>query len=107
MFDRWYYFKRRLRLLFQRWTRGWDDSDTWSLNTVLATFALPRLRRYKELSNGYPVGMTEAEWNTALDDMIYAMSLHCVEPLTWDDVDHERLARGCALFGTRFRDLWW
>jgi len=43
--------------LLQRLTRGWDDSDTWSLDVSVAKFLLPRLKRYRELRQGVPADL--------------------------------------------------
>lgn len=32
---------------WQRWTRGWDDSDLWSLDASLAKIILPRLKEFR------------------------------------------------------------
>ena len=39
--------------LFQRLYRGFDDRQTWSLDWSLYVWLLPRLKRFKELNNGY------------------------------------------------------
>lgn len=95
---------------WQRRTRGFDDSQTWSLDHTIAVFTLPRLRRFKELNNGYPHGFTEDSWNEAIDDMIYSLeaSAHEWDPATRvDEVDWSRVHRGSELMGKHFRDLWW
>jgi hypothetical protein len=105
----WYTIKRRLRFLYQRWTRGWDDSDTWALDTTIAKFALPRLKRFVELNNGTPIGMTEAQWDQRLSDMVYAME-YAADPdvvLYDDSIDFDRVKRGERYFGRYYRDLWW
>lgn len=102
--------RRDIKHWWQRRTRGWDDSDTWSLDGVIATFALPRLRRFRELHGDCPLGMTMEAWDAMLDDMIYAMEV-CVremdEVVGREDADWERVDRGLEAFGTMFRDLWW
>lgn len=35
----------------QRMERGFDDSETWSLDYTVASFIIPRLERYQELAN--------------------------------------------------------
>jgi len=102
---------RDFRHWWQRRTRGWDDSDTWGLDGTIAEFVLPRLRRFKELNNGFPGhDLTWESWNAALDDMIYAMDICDQEKTSSQDddtVDWERVQRGLELFGKHFRDLWW
>lgn len=105
-----YIIKRSIKHWWQRRTRGWDDSVTWNLYTDIAKFVLPRLKRFKELHNGYPAGTSEKTWEKNLDDMIYAMDVAVKESDVWvgdDDVDWYRVSRGLRAFGTKFRNLWW
>lgn len=77
---------------FQRRFRGWDDSDTWSLDYVIAKFIVPRLKRFKELKTGWPnniVGESdkdcEEQWNQILDKMIRGFEWILME----DDYVHQ------------------
>jgi hypothetical protein len=45
---------RAVRFWFQRRTRGFDDSELWSLDHTILAFALPRLRRFREISHSFP-----------------------------------------------------
>ncbi len=56
----------------QRISRGFDDSETWSLDGTIASFILPRLKRYKEINIAYPAtdGMTFKKWNEIVDEII-------------------------------------
>ena len=105
-----HFIKRRFRFLWQRLTRGWSDDDTWNLDIPIAKFILPRLRRFKELNNGYPSDMTETEWDEKIDQMIEAFDLLIK---TYDgDVDEtvetdEKIDTGLKLFGEKLRNLWW
>jgi hypothetical protein len=89
--------------------RGFTDSETWGLDTAIASFVLPRLVRFKTLNTGFPYGFTEKTWDKALDDMIYAMN-YCANE--WSikaekKVNRNRVQKGCELFGKHFRHLWW
>lgn len=52
-----------------------NPKETWSLDVNLAKYILPRLKKFKELNNGYP-GLDEVDtpekWDEALDKMIQA-----------------------------------
>ena len=104
--------KRSLRHLWQRIRWGFDDSDLWSLDTTIAKFVLPRLKRFRDVSGGYPGcdGMaTEEDWNVAMDEMIFAMQV-VIDDGNCDLRTHEdwaRCKRGLKLFGKWFRQLWW
>jgi hypothetical protein len=91
---------------WQRRTRGWDDSDTWNLDYTLATMILPRLKRFKELNNGYPHGLTPEKWDEMLDQMIYGMEQIIENDNETKPID-KRALEGLELFGKYFRHLWW
>lgn len=98
--------KRSIKFWWQRLTRGWDDSDTWSLDMTIAEFILPRLKKYREVNKGIPYTFTKETWNAALDEMIYYMT--CIANRYEDiDIDWDRAEIGKALFFKYFEDLWW
>lgn len=100
--------KRAARFSRQRKARGWDDSDTWSLDHVIAKFAVPRLQRFKELMICHPGSMTMAQWEATIEDMIYGLQRSECEIGELDDqTDWKRVNRGLRAFGRWFRDLWW
>jgi len=96
------------RLWWQRRTRGWSDEDTWSLDMTIAQFILPRLKRFKEIENGHPAAMTEAEWDDILDQMIYSFEKYTKK---WDEEPDQEMWKkidvGFDLFAKWFYDLWW
>src|SRR5271165_3323820 len=61
--------KRDLRFFFQRFIRGWDDGECFSLDNSLAKLITPRLRRFRELSIAVPP-MESDTWGNILDTMI-------------------------------------
>ncbi len=106
-------YKRHIKRLKKY---GFSDTETWSLFGVIAEFTLPRLKRFKKVTNGYPGGeITEAKWNEILDDMIFAFEWS----ITYDDDDNcalsekeqninwKRHAKGMKLFSKWFMALWW
>lgn len=52
-----------------------NPKETWSLDITFAKYIIPRLKKFKELNNGYP-GTEEVntpeKWDEALDKMIQA-----------------------------------
>jgi len=102
---------RKIRFFWQRRTRGWDDSDTWSLDMTLCQWLLPRLKRFKELNNGTPCDLTEQEWDNILDKMIKAvdMTAHQFERdyMEWSKKDFEEVREGLELLGKWMQNLWW
>lgn len=96
-------------------TNGFSDSETWSLDSVVCRFILPRLIRFKELNNGYPCGLNSEKWNSMLDEMIFTFdwSLNCEED-KYDKLTEEekkenwkRYEEGMKMFATYLRELWW
>jgi len=104
---------RRIRLWFQFFRKGWDDSDTYGIDVTLAKIIIPRLKRFKELNNGFPCNLTEKTWDEILDKMIFAFN-KCAKQYdnnegesTWSKEDKEIIEEGLELFGKYFQDLWW
>lgn len=109
--------KRGLLFLWQRFTRGFSDDETWSLDYTVAKFTLPRLRRLRELEFGHPACYTEKQWCRMVDTMIYALDAvikdvegklysDCQKPEDYRKID-QKVQEGLALFGRNFRGLWW
>ncbi len=101
--------KRRYKWYRQRKKWGFDDRDTWSLDLSIAKFALPRLKRFKEVTIGYPGCLKSMkEWHEILDKIIYAMEIRSDDE-KWNsaDTDQQKVEEGCKLFGEWFSALWW
>lgn len=100
--------KREEKYVKQRIERGFDDSETWSLRDTFAKFIIPRLKRFKELNNGYPPEMTAEEWNSRLDKMIAAFEyVGKADEITPTQEEHESFKEGINLFTEYYFDLWW
>ena len=124
---------RRSRFLWQRITRGFDDSETWSLDDTIAKFILPRLKRFRELElKGVPGNISkltweeeqklsekeaeahweqmEKDWNEILDKMILAFETIVKDD--WKDINdmknqEKNINEGLSLFAQYLRGLWW
>jgi hypothetical protein len=98
--------ERAKRFVKQRAERGWDDSETWSLFTTFCCWIVPRLKRYKELSGGYPPSMSEDEWCALLDKMIEGFEI-CArddDPMSYENV---KVREALQVFHDYFFQLWW
>jgi hypothetical protein len=111
--EKWLYFRwRSVKFLYQRLTRGWDDSVTWNLDGHLAELILPRLKRFKELNvHCWPGGDVETpeDWHVILDKMIFAFEWHCDEDRKYgdfDEVEYGRVKEGLMLFAKYYGALW-
>lgn len=86
----------------QRIERGFDDTECWNLDTTILQFVLPRLKRFRECTIGYPPEFkTLEEWQECLDKMIVAIE-HIIDN-TNDEKDYENF----ELFKKYFFNLWW
>ena len=98
-----------------------NPKETWNLDVNLAKYILPRLKKFKELNNGYP-GREEMDtpekWDEALDKMIQAFEYVVNEFDWWTNnseygcFDEEKRIQavindGIQLFAKYYMDLWW
>lgn len=95
----------------QRIERGFDDSETWNLDATIASFILPRLKRFKVVNRGYPPSLTEEEWNNIIDKMIFSFE-YILDDSIDDSPDsrskkYEQYKEGIKLFAEYFHHLWW
>lgn len=109
---------RKIKYRKQRLQRGFDDTETWNLDSTILHFILPRLKRFKELANGYPAALGSfEEWQKKLDKAI--ADIECI----YDDssIGHMSKEEQQAYFakqdqaekdiaefiGEYLFDLWW
>ena len=102
--------KRYKRYVKQLATTGISDDETWSLFSVIAEFALPRLKRFKKIPFGYPGNITSEEWDRILGEMIFAFEYALMDV---DEQEHlkmrkgyYRYKRGMKLFTQYYFHLW-
>lgn len=117
--ESWLYCRvRSIKFLYQRLTRGFDDSATWSLDDHLAKLILPRLKRFKELNtHAWPGGRgdpsdpaTPEAWHGMLDQMIFAFEWHANDEKKYcsdyDEAEYQKVEEGLRLFAKYFGALW-
>lgn len=92
----------------QRIERGFDDSETWSLDMTIAKFILPRLIRLKELKQQnllHPGELNDSrEWSDIMDKMIFSFKWVVEDSETIIPVE---VNEGLDLFREYFFRLWW
>lgn len=106
--------KRYKRYVKQLEMDGFCTPETWSLYNVIAEFTLPRLKRFREVTAGYP-GCFEniEEWYDVLDQIIFAFEW--VEKYdNLDGMSQKEIKanwvkhnKGMKLFVKYFFALWW
>lgn len=89
----------------QRKDKGFDDTETWALDSAFAKFVLPRLERFKEISAGNPAGISQSKWNNILQKMIDGFKEYVNRDS--NDFDYEKFKKGLDLFAEHYMDLWW
>jgi len=103
--------KRDVRFFYQRLVRGWDDSDTWSMDHSLAKLILPRIKRFQEVRGGHPADMTDDEWEKILSEIVWGFEWFA-SGKQWDygpehRAEAERAHAAIELFGKYYGHLWW
>jgi len=104
--------RRYARYVKQLETNGFCDAETWSLDSTICRFILPRLKRFKEINTGYPSDLEPEEWNLILDKIIFAFEFELLK-YEWDQNKDDfadkyaKYKEGMKLFAERFEDLWW
>ena len=91
-------------------------SDWWELTDeddyTIAKFALPRLRRFKEVRGGYPGGLKggEKKWEYILGEIEWYLETIVEFGDTGKDVgeqDMKRYKKAQKYWGKYFGHLWW
>lgn len=93
----------------QRKTRGFDDSETWSLTDTIANFIIPRLERFDEVNIGYPPDLTMRKWRNKIKSMIIAFKLIARDEgiRIYTPEEEKQIDKGLKNFRDYFMHLWW
>jgi len=91
----------------QRKTRGFDDSETWSLTNTIASFIIPRLERYIELADENIIRSPVRIQKT--NELLEALKLIDRDGGTydWNEEEIDAVNLGMSHFGEIFTDLTW
>lgn len=99
----------------QRDERGFDDTELWNLDLTIANFILPRLKVFREQTNGYPSKFNAMEeWTKILDEIIEGLELY-KDKFDWDmkndqnilNLYNAKCKKAFKLLGEYAQDLWW
>jgi len=99
--------KRLSRYRKQRDERGFDDTETWSLDTTIASFIAPRMKRYLEVSKEMIV--LSEEHQKDITDLAEAFEFYGSDE-SYDDLKKRKqsLDKIRELFPKVFNGgLWW
>lgn len=85
---------------------GFCDSETWSLDTTIVEFTLPRLERFYEIAVGG--GSNDTKFHKELKKIIKAFRIIMSEEGYPMGDDHKKVVdKGMKLFHKNFFSLWW
>lgn len=96
---------RQFRHYRQRLTKGFDDSETWSLFIDNSQWLVPRLERFIELQDCHPGSISNDEWIEILNKIILAHKI-----IAKDDFQPEEktiVEEGLKLYAEWYLNLWW
>lgn len=83
------------------------DYETWNLDTTFARFMLPRIIRFKEISDGYPCCYeSRKKWEDILDEMIDCLTTYLDENAKVK-IQEEKMDNFLKLFQENCQRLWW
>jgi hypothetical protein len=118
-----------IRRFYQRLTRGWDESDWWSLDYSFIKWITPRLKELRKNIKGYPSSLYTKyggemgiqndaidklafdNWKSILDEMILGFEIN-TDDLEYHSGKHStdekniRLKKSLKLFVEWFDYLW-
>ena len=117
-------FIRRIKWKIQKQKRGWSDREIWNLDDTIVKWIVPRLKAYKDTTQGYPGNLDSYElWQSMLDEMIFGFEFdesnwysEHVFGLKGEEKEkklkefeslRERAEKGRIIFAKCFNNLWW
>lgn len=92
----------------QRLERGFDDSETWSLDGTIAKFIYPRLKVFIEDTKTigvYPSHLTFDKWINILEEMLKGFEILSQDTERTDD-EEKIIEKSLDLFREYFHSLW-
>jgi hypothetical protein len=95
-------------LFFQKQRHGFNEQEIYGLNNTIADFIIPRLKTFRDLSKSSQVSKKELNamiWS--FENFLEVRSFMENKELnkTKYNAHQRRLAKGFALFGARYQDL--
>lgn len=94
------YRKQRLKI-------GFDDSETWSLRDTIANFILPRLKRYREIIEGFIVNNDNLYEDIDKSIIAFELVVRDDGSLILNKEEEKQYSEGIEAFQRVFLRLWW
>lgn len=89
----------------QRIERGFDDSETWSLDGTFSKFMLPRLERYREITKD--MFSEQDDFNIKIEELIESLKIHICEDTIHTNETREQIKKGLRHLPEIYLGLWW
>jgi hypothetical protein len=101
--------KREKEFKKQRIKRGFDNSETWSLDSTIARFIVPRIQVFREVTCGVPAHLENAsQWDDILAAIQKSFEMTIDDcALVWTRKEEREYRKGMRLFSKYFTWLWW
>lgn len=107
--------ERRIKSKEYKSCHGFEPCESWNLNITIAHFIYPRLKKFRQDANCFPIGTKNIdEWYDIIDKMLLAFALIIDqdnnEEFTnsfYSDKQINEIKEGLELFAKYFNDLWW
>ncbi len=95
----------------QRLERGFDESEIWSIDYLIISFALPRIKRLLEIEKGfhYPYQTQRSLLisEESLADSECKEYMEDLEQIVKDLEEYDPIKTDLTLFFKRFKQLWY
>ena len=96
----------------QREENGFDDTETWHLDTTFALFLLPRLKRFTQVCNSFPHGETPESYREKLMFIIKSFEEYYLNENDESnlEIENERLQNAknaVNILAELWFHLWW
>lgn len=93
----------------QRKERGFDDTELWNLDRSIARWLLPRLKAFRQDTEGYPARLESVKaWEDILDKMILGLDLFVSkDAIMFSKEESDKVDEAMRLLAEYFMDLWW
>lgn len=98
--DRWCKYKG------QRLSRGFDDSETWSLDATIAKFIVPRLERFIEIYKDF-VDDSKDHFIPKMEKALKSFKMYTNDTDLYNKENYDEMMEGLRAFAEIFPALWW
>lgn len=107
--------ERRVKSKEYKLCHGFEPCESWNLNTTIAYFVYPRLKKFRQDTNCFPIDTKNIdEWYNIIDKMLLAFALIIDQDDNeeyingfYSDKQINEIKEGLELFAKYFNDLWW